>query len=149
MLSCHVSQEDRLEMKTFPRSWVYKWARNINTIGLPLTPYIWKICQLWKEDLRNAWHVDSCSEPSEQGEEGKEWEEDHSASHGKTSGQPESFCVPVLCLTFWAHTDKELKGQPCVNWILFCSGRHAFPGQAGSSPSAAGDSKISDIWGAG
>ena len=37
----------------------------------------------------------------------------------------------------------------CANLILFCSGRYALPGQAGSSPSVAGDSKISDIWGAG
>ena len=27
-----------LEMKTFRKSWVYKWVRNITTIELPLTP---------------------------------------------------------------------------------------------------------------
>ena len=68
---------------------------------------------------------------------------------GKLQVNQNHFKCPVVCLTFLAHTDKELKGQPCVNWILFCSGRYALPGQAGSSPSVAGDSKISDIWGAG
>ena len=145
MLSCQVGQVNRLEMKTFRKSWVCKWG----TLPLWRCPSPRASGKFANGEKKTYRTLDMLSlVQSLQSKEKKEKSERKITAllMGKLQVNQNHFKCPVVCLTFWAHTDRELKGQHCANLILFCSGRYALPGQAGSSPSVAGDAKISDIW---